>query len=63
MARGLACSKRACLWRGGLPVARGLAPVGSRSGPKILGLLRSPTGASPLATTARMNIPKRPAII
>ena len=34
-------------------VARGLAPVGPRSGPQeseIPGLLRSPTGASPLAT-------------
>ncbi|KAA0994297.1 hypothetical protein FQ192_13240 [Pseudomonas sp. ANT_J12] len=47
------------LWRGGLPVARGLAPVGLRSGPavfsdtphlQLLRLLRSRTGASPLAT-------------
>ncbi|MCE6978361.1 hypothetical protein EI534_13395 [Pseudomonas frederiksbergensis] len=52
------------LWRGSLLVARGLAPVGSRSGPPtsvtafqqtlrvngILRLLRSRTGASPLAT-------------
>ncbi|KAA0997130.1 hypothetical protein FQ192_04995 [Pseudomonas sp. ANT_J12] len=38
-------------------MARGLAPVGSRSGPLLFskrrGLLRSPTEASPLATKAR----------
>ncbi|PAU51399.1 hypothetical protein BZL43_26500 [Pseudomonas sp. PICF141] len=33
MARELACGDGICLWRGGLPVARGLAPVGPRSGP------------------------------
>ncbi|MDE1914048.1 MAG: hypothetical protein KGI44_32235, partial [Pseudomonas sp.] len=33
-----------------VPVARELAPVGLRSGPEILGALRTPTGASSLAT-------------
>ncbi|PMZ76472.1 hypothetical protein C1X65_11125 [Pseudomonas sp. FW305-70] len=46
-------------------VARGLAPVGARSAPptfpvipklQVLGLLRSPTGASPLATEATCHI-------
>ncbi|KAB0508315.1 hypothetical protein F7R14_01295 [Pseudomonas lini] len=45
-----------------MDVARGLAPVGLRSSPKNLGipramdlrLLRSRTGASPLATTASL---------
>jgi len=54
------------LWPGSLPVARGLAPVRLRSSREpfkcgvpekfsaavFWGLLRSPTGASPLATTA-----------
>jgi hypothetical protein len=31
-------------------VARGFIPVGWRSRPKILGLLRSPAGINPLAT-------------
>ncbi|PWE41594.1 hypothetical protein C9I49_21165 [Pseudomonas prosekii] len=32
-------------------MARGLAPVGLRSGPAFIGLLQNPTGASPLATS------------
>ena len=35
-----------------LVVARELAPAGLRSGPKILGALRTPAGASSLATEA-----------
>ncbi|MPR01255.1 hypothetical protein F0169_03700 [Pseudomonas sp. MAFF 212408] len=35
-----------------LTVARGLAPDGLRSSPKIPGALRTPTRASPLATRA-----------
>ncbi|SDT42871.1 hypothetical protein SAMN04490191_4404 [Pseudomonas lini] len=38
------------LWRGGLP------PLGCEAAPKVLRLLRSRTGASPLATIVRSHI-------
>ncbi|AMW82145.1 hypothetical protein AK972_1345 [Pseudomonas yamanorum] len=47
------------MWRGGLSVVselvvvRELAPAGVRSAPRILGPLRSPAGASTLATLPR----------
>ncbi|TNF84687.1 hypothetical protein FGE05_05615 [Pseudomonas sp. ICMP22404] len=37
-------------------MARGFIPAGARSGPKILGLLRSPAGMNPLATMNRASL-------